>query len=308
MNYSYIVIPSTSSLKGSLKIMNLTVLMLVVCLSGAFASPYTTRDRLPILTTSGTAPVSAGIQQTRKVTGTVSDAFGPVAGANVIQKGTTNGTITDANGNFAIEIPAGAILYVSFIGYVSQEIAVRDQNVINVSLDEDTQTLEEVVVVGYGIQKKVNLTGSVSSVSVEDIQDTPASNLSNALVGKIAGVLLTQSGGKPGASAFMTVRAEGTWNDTEPLYVIDGIIRDKFAFDGLDASEVENLSVLKDGASAAIYGARAANGVVLVTTKKGKRGKPVIAYTGSVGVSDATMIPKTQNAYNQAFFECQRRK
>ena len=367
MNYNNIVV--SSNLKRTIKIMKLTVLMLVVCLSGAFASTYaqtatlnvsaknetlenvlkqiekqseflffynvdeidknekisineknaniqtvldaivaktglkyTIKDRHIVLTTSGAAPILAGIQQTRKVTGTVSDAFGPVVGANVVQKGTTNGTTTDMEGNFSIEIPANSVLYVSFIGYIPQEITVKNQSAVNILLKEDTQALEEVVVVGYGIQKKVNLTGSVSSVSAEDIQDTPASNLSNALVGKIAGVLLTQSGGKPGASADMTVRAKGTWNDTEPLYVIDGIIRDKFAFDGLDASEVENLSVLKDGASAAIYGARAANGVVLVTTKKGKMGKPVISYTGSIGLSDATKIPETQNAYNQALF------
>ncbi len=237
------------------------------------------------------------------ITGVVMDANGePVIGANVVEKGTTNGTITDVDGKYILDNVSGKSLLVSYIGYISQEVTVRDGSPVNVKLLEDTQKLEEVVVVGYGIQKKVNLTGSVSSVSAEEIQDTPASSLSNALVGKIAGVLLTQSGGKPGASSDMTVRAKGTWNDTEPLYVIDGIIRDKFAFDGLDASEVENLSVLKDGASAAIYGARAANGVVLVTTKKGKMGKPVISYTGSIGLSDATKIPETQNAYNQALF------
>lgn len=238
----------------------------------------------------------------KKVAGVVTDAGGePIIGVNVVEKGTTNGTITDLDGKFTLEI-SNPVLLLSYIGYLSQEVAARGESAIHVKLLEDTQNLEEVVIVGYGIQKKVNLTGSVASVSAEEIQNTPASSLSNALVGKIAGVLLTQSGGKPGSGSDMTVRAKGTWNDTEPLYVIDGIVRDKFAFDGLDASEVENLSVLKDGASAAIYGARAANGVVLVTTKKGKMGKPVIAYTGSIGFSDATKIPETQNAYNQALF------
>lgn len=237
------------------------------------------------------------------VTGIVTDASGePIIGANVVEKGTANGTITDIDGKYTLDNVSGKILLISYIGYISQEVPVRDGSPVNVKLLEDTQRLEEVVVVGYGVQKKVNLTGSVSSVSAEDIQDSPAGSLSSALVGKMAGVLLTQSGGKPGAGADMTVRSKGTWNDSAPLYVIDGIVRDKFAFDGLDASEVENLSVLKDGASAAIYGARAANGVVLVTTKKGKVGKPTIAYTGSIGLSDATMIPETQNAYNQAVF------
>lgn len=242
-------------------------------------------------------------QKGQQVSGVVVDANGePIIGANVVEKGTTNGTITDIDGKFFLSGISGKTLVVSYIGYISQEVTVREGAPVNVKLMEDTQKLEEVVVVGYGIQKKANLTGSVASVSTEDIQDNPSSNLSNALVGKIAGVLMTQSGGKPGAGSSVTVRAKGTWNDSDPLYVIDGVIRDKFAFDGLDASEVENLSVLKDGASAAIYGARAANGVILVTTKKGQIGKPVISYTGSIGLSDATKIPDTQDAYSQAKF------
>lgn len=242
-------------------------------------------------------------QQSKKITGTVVDATGmPVIGANVMVKGTTNGTITDMDGKFSLEVEDGAVLQVSYIGFANQEIKVGNQSKLSIALKEDAEALDELVVVGYGTQKKVNLTGSVAAVNTDDIQDTPASSLSNALVGKIAGVLMTQSGGKPGAGSSMTVRAQGTWNNTEPLYVIDGVIRDKFAFDGLDASEVANVSVLKDAASAAVYGARAANGVVLVTTKKGKIGKPVISYTGSIGISDATKIPETQNAYNQAVF------
>lgn len=141
---------------------------------------------------------------------------------------------------------------------------------VSIILQEDSQTLEEVVVIGYGTQKKVNLTGSVASINSEVIENVPASNLSNALSGRLAGVNITQTAGKPGGGSSVSIRADGTWNSTAPLYVIDGVVRDKFAFDGLDASEVENLSVLKDGASAAIYGSRAANGVILVTTKKAK--------------------------------------
>lgn len=266
---------------------------------------YRIADKQIVLSRKDLAQNTAidGIQQSKVVTGTVVDPTGmPVIGANIMVKGTTNGTITDMDGNFSLEADKDAILVVSYIGFANQEIKVGNQSKLSIALKEDAEALDELVVVGYGTQKKVNLTGAVAAVNTDDIQDTPASSLSNALVGKIAGVLMTQSGGKPGAGSSMTVRAQGTWNNTEPLYVIDGVIRDKFAFDGLDASEVANVSVLKDAASAAVYGARAANGVVLVTTKKGKIGKPVISYTGSIGISDATKIPETQNAYNQAVF------
>ena len=242
-------------------------------------------------------------QQSFTVTGTVVDPSGlPVIGANVLIQGTSNGTITDIDGKFSLEVTKSSMLVVSYIGFSDYVVKVTEKGPLFITLKEDAKALEEVVVVGYGTQKKVNLTGAVSSVSAEELEEVPSASLSSALSGKISGVLITQSGGKPGAGASMTVRAQGTWNNTEPLYVIDGVVRDKFAFDGLDMSEIEALSVLKDGASAAIYGARAANGVVLVTTKKGKVGKPIISYTGSVGFSDATKIPKTQNAYNQAVF------
>lgn len=173
---------------------------------------------------------------------------------------------------------------------------------ISATLQEDTKTLDEVVVVGYGTQKKVNLTGSVASINSEVIENVPAANLSSALSGRLAGVNITQTAGKPGGGSSLSIRADGTWNSTTPLYVIDGVVRDKFAFDGLDASEVESLSVLKDGASAAIYGSRAANGVILVNTKKGKQGKPTINYTGSIGIEEATKIPDMFNAYEQALY------
>lgn len=239
----------------------------------------------------------------KQIKGTVTDKNGePIIGANISVKGTTIGTITDIDGLFSLDVPEDATILISYIGYNPQEISIKNKSNINIQLLEDTQALEEVVIVGYGTQKKVNLTGSIATVKAEDIQDIPASNLSNALSGRLAGVNITQSAGKPGGGSSVSIRAEGTWNSTAPLYVIDGVVRDKFAFDGLDATDVENLSVLKDAASAAIYGARAANGVILVTTKKGKIGKPVITYTGSVGISNATKIPKVMNAYEQAIF------
>lgn len=245
-------------------------------------------------------------QVNRKVIkGTVTDESGePIIGANVKEKGTTNGVITDMNGAFSFSTSDNAALEISYIGYVGQEIAVKSQNFLQIVLVEDNKNLEEVVIVGYGMQKKVNLTGSVASVNADDIAAIPASNLSAALSGRLAGVRISQSTGRPGASSSLEVRAKGTFkdNNTEPLYVIDGVVRDKFAFDGLDASEVESLSVLKDGASAAIYGARAANGVVLVNTKKGTIGKPVISYTGTIGISDATSTPDVMSAYESAIF------
>lgn len=245
------------------------------------------------------------VQQTkkRKVTGTVLDRNGEaIIGASVQEKGTTNGTITDIDGHFALEVGDKATLVISYIGYISQNIAIGNKNVISATLQEDTKALDEVVVVGYGTQKKVNLTGSVASINSEVIENVPAANLSSALSGRLAGVNITQTAGKPGGGSSLSIRADGTWNSTTPLYVIDGVVRDKFAFDGLDASEVESLSVLKDGASAAIYGSRAANGVILVNTKKGKQGKPTINYTGSIGIEEATKIPDMFNAYEQALY------
>ncbi|MDR1103486.1 MAG: TonB-dependent receptor, partial [Tannerella sp.] len=243
-------------------------------------------------------------QSKTKLTGTVVDLAGePVIGANIMEKGTTNGTVTDVDGRFTLNVLPGATLAVSFIGYVSQEVAVGSRTELNISLAEDNQALEEIVVVGYGTQKKVNLTGSVATLKVDELHNVPVSNLSNALGGRLAGVYVSGGmGGRPGNSSAIVIRAKGSWNNTDPLYVIDGIVRDKFAFDGIDASDVENISILKDAASTAIYGSRSANGVVLVTTKKGREGKPVITYNGSYGLSDPTRIPTMQNAYEHATF------
>ena len=244
---------------------------------------YTIKDRHIVLT-SENSPVSAGsTQQTRKVTGVVSDAMGPVAGANVIEKGTSNGTTTDMDGKYSIEVPANAILQVSFIGYIQQDIAVKNQSVVNVQLKEDTQALEEVVVVGYGTQKKVNLTGAVTAVSGEEMTKRPVANATTMLQGQVPGLRVVQGSGQPGNEGVsMKVRGVGTFsgNGAIPLVLINGIPGD-MAY--LDPSMIESVSVLKDAASAAIYGARAANGVVMVTTKQGGDGdgKINIGYHGN---------------------------
>ncbi len=247
--------------------------------------------------------LSPNAAQQSRVTGTVTDATTgeALAGVNVRIQGTTTGTITDIEGKYSIEV-AGSdkTLVFSFIGYLSESVPINEQSIINVMLKLDVQALEEVVVVGYGIQKKVNLTGSVSAVNANDIKDVPVNNLSNALAGKLSGVTITQRAGTPGMESDIRIRAIGTTNNSNPLYVIDGIVQDKFAFDGLTPDEVENISILKDGASASVYGSRAANGVILVTTKRGSKEAPTLTYTSTFGIQTPTRIPEALNAFEQA--------
>ena len=211
-----------------------------------------------------------GIQQSNTITGVVVDANGePIIGANVVVKGTTNGTITDIDGRFSLEAPGNAVLSISYIGFNSKDVAVNGQTSLQVKLLEDTQKLDEVVVVGYGTQKKVNLTGSVSSVKFdEEMANRPITDASQALSGKVSGVWISQNSGKPGDDgAQLRIRGWGTLNNSDPLVIIDGV---EGVFSQINPSDIESITVLKDAASAAIYGSKAANGVVLVTTKMGK--------------------------------------
>ncbi|HWK57641.1 MAG TPA: TonB-dependent receptor [Parapedobacter sp.] len=234
------------------------------------------------------------------VKGNVSDDQGVLSGVSIKVKETASATVSDQNGNYEINAPANATLAFSFLGYIQQEVAVNDQSVINVILVPDLRQLEDVVVTGYRTQSRGSITGSVSSVNSSDFKDTPVDNLSNALSGRLSGVTITQAAGTPGMESSIRVRAQGTFNNADPLYVIDGIVSDKFAFDGLGPTEVESITVLKDGASAAIYGSRAANGVILVTTKRGKEGTPQLSYNGLAGVQTPTKLPETLNAYEHA--------
>lgn len=237
----------------------------------------------------------------QEIRGTVSDEEGAaLPGVNVVIKGTTNGTVTNVDGNFALNVSEGAVLVFSFIGYQNQEINVGDRSVLNVTLKSDLTQLEEVIVTGYRTQTRGTVTGSVSSVNSEEFKDIPFDNLSNALSGRLSGVTVTQASGTPGMESSIKIRAQGTFNNAEPLFVIDGIVSDKFAFDGLSPNEVESVTILKDGASAAIYGSRAANGVVLVTTKRGKEGAPTLSYNGIYGIQTPTNIPETLNAFEHA--------
>jgi TonB-linked SusC/RagA family outer membrane protein len=228
------------------------------------------------------------------VSGSVTDeANQPMPGVNVIERGTTNGTSTDADGKFSLSVADGnSVLIFSFIGYVTQEIPVNNQTSITISLASDVATLSEVVVVGYGEQKRESLTGSISNISSKEIQTTTHSSLAQKLQGKVAGLQIRQNGGQPGEfNTMINVRGYGT-----PLFVIDGIARDGASeFQRLNPEDIESISVLKD-ASAAIYGIRAANGVIIVTTKRGQTGKTVFNYNGVVGWQTPTDVPAMANA------------
>ena len=221
-------------------------------------------------------------QQTKSISGVVVDASGiPVIGANVLEKGTTNGVITDLDGNFTLNVNPGATLVISFIGYVSQEIVVGEQNTYNITLKEDTEVLDEVVVVGYGVQKKKLVTGATVEVKGEDIAKRNTISALGALQNQSPGVNIQAVSGKPGDSYKISIRGAGTNSSTNPLYIIDGVAGGDI--NSLNPADIERIDVLKDAASCAIYGARAANGVIMVTTKQGKEGKVSVAYDGNVG-------------------------
>lgn len=238
----------------------------------------------------------------KTVRGTVSDAAGePLIGVNVIVKGTTLGTVTDMDGNYSLQVPGNeAILVFSYIGYTTVEVPVGNQTTINQTLSEDRETLEEVVVVGYGTQKKVTVTGSVASVSGTELKASPTTNLSNGMLGRLPGVIGFTREGEPG-SGGTTIRIRGTnsLGSKDPLVVIDGVADRSGGFNRLNPSEIESISVLKD-AAASIYGSRAANGVILITTKRGKEGKPVVTLDGSYGFSQPIRLPKMANAFEYA--------
>jgi len=238
--------------------------------------------------------------QTR-ITGTVVDQTGlEMIGSSIVQKGTSNGVITDFNGKFSLTLLPNAEkkLIISSVGYVKQEVDVSSQTNIKVTLLEDQVTLDEVVVVGYGTQKKVSITGSISNVSSKDLTDVPVSSVSNALTGKVAGLVTRQVSGRPGDNgAQLFIRGQASFNSTAPLVLVDGIER---SFDHIDSEDIESISVLKDASATAVYGVRGANGVVLVTTKRGEEGKSKISLSSEYGMTQYTAIPQQLNAENTA--------
>ena len=247
---------------------------------------------------SETSSFMVSQQNTRTISGTVTDKSGePIIGANVLVKGTSQGIITDLDGNFTLNnVPANAELVISYIGYKEQTIKVGSQTSFSVKLVEDTELIDEVVVVGYASQKKVNLTGSVASVNMEEIAEKrPITNLSSGLAGMAAGVSVTSSSNIPGNdNASILVRGQGSLNNSAPLIIIDGV---ESNINTVAPQDVETMTVLKDAASASIYGSRAANGVILITTKKGKQGKIAIDYTGYVSMESVGKTMETVNNY-----------
>lgn len=224
-------------------------------------------------------------QQANKVTGIVKDANGePVIGANVTVKGQSIGTITDIDGRFVLDAPKDAVLQITYIGYVPQEVKVFGKKELNVVLKEDTETLDEVVVVGYGTVKKSNVVGSIAKVTSEALEDRPVARVEQALQGQMAGVSVRTTSGAPGSDITINVRGTASINgESTPLYVVDGVPVDNLS--GINPNDIESIDVLKDAASASIYGSRGSNGVVLVTTKKGKTGKPIITLNAYAAVS-----------------------
>ena len=233
-------------------------------------------------------------QATKKVTGNVSDSQGPVIGASVVEKGTSNGVVTDFDGNFSLNVKPGATLVISYIGYTTKEIAVGNQSTINVTIEEDNNSLDEVVVVGYGVQKKKLVTGATVQVKGEDIAKLNTTNALEAMQSSTPGVQITQSSTQPGKGYKVYIRGIGTTGNSAPLYVIDGVAGG--SLDDINPADIESIDILKDAASAAIYGARAANGVILVTTRQGKAGKIEITYNGAFGWSNAYKRPQLLNA------------
>jgi len=246
----------------------------------------------------GVSPLKAQL-----VTGTVTDSVSGrlLSAVSVRVTGSSQRTASDVAGRYTLNVPSlQDTLLFSLIGYKPQEVPIAGRAEIDVQLAVLPVEMTATVVTAYRVQDRRTVTGSVTSVSSSDFADVPADNLSNALAGRLAGATITQNAGTPGRESSIRVRAVGTFNNADPLYVIDGVVSDKFAFDGLTSQEVENISILKDGAAASLYGSRAANGVILVTTKRGGVRPAEFTYTSNVGMQEPTRIPSSLNAFQHA--------
>jgi len=239
------------------------------------------------------------LAQDIKVQGVVKDQTGEtVIGATVMQKGTSNGTVTDFDGNFSLVVPSDATLTISYIGFATQDIPVGGKTDFQIVLKDDSQTLSEVVVIGYGTMRKSDLTGAVGSLASKDMENSPVANIGQAIQGKIAGLQVVDAG-KPGDNVSLKIRGLGSINNCDPLVVIDGVPTD-LGLNSLNMADVERLDVLKDASATAIYGSRGANGVVMITTKKGKEGKGKLSLSANLAIQNATKLPKLLNASQYA--------
>lgn len=244
-------------------------------------------------------------QSNKQISGTVVDQHGePLIGVNILEKGTSNGTITDFDGKFTLNVSPNSTLVISYIGYNNQEVAVGNNTTLNITLHEDTETLDEVVVIGYGAVRKADLAGAVSVMDNKAFRDQPITQASDALQGRMSGVNVI-SDGIPGGSVKIRIRGTNSINKSnDPLYVVDGIVRES-GLEGINPEDIQSMQVLKDASSTAIYGSRGANGVVIITTKGGVKGQSTITFDASVGISNATRLPKMMDtkSYAQALID-----
>lgn len=244
-------------------------------------------------------PTGAYAQNTKTIHGVVKDANGEtIIGASIGQKGTKNATVSDIDGKFSISVPDNAVLEVTYVGYDKQQVAVKGRSTFDIVLNEDVHKLNELVVVGYGVMKKKDLTGAVGSLAAKDIENTPVANIGQAIQGKIAGLQVVDAG-KPGDNVSIKVRGMGSINSCDPLVVIDGVPTD-LGINAINMADVERLDVLKDASATAIYGSRGANGVIMITTKKGKEGKGRLSVSANLAIQNATKTPKLLNASQYA--------
>lgn len=258
------------------------------------------RDRHVIITKAEVANGTTITQQsTKKITGKITDDLGEsIIGANVVVKGTTIGTMTNIDGSFTLDVPSNAVLVISYIGYLPQNITVGNKTNIAVSLKEDTQKLDEVIVVGYGTNTKRSLISSVSSVNAEELKNIPVANITQGLAGRAPGLIVKANGGGVNSKSNITIRGGGT-----PLVVIDGVIRSYDDFVNIAPEDIESLSILKDASATAAYGSRAANGILQISTKRGKNGtKPTIEYSFNQSYSQPNIWPKKLGSYDRAFY------
>jgi TonB-linked SusC/RagA family outer membrane protein len=242
--------------------------------------------------------------QQKEITGKVTDTDGlPLPGVTVIVKGTTIGTVTNADGEFSLNIPLDAeILQFSFVGMKTQEIPIGEQTTFSIIMEEQTIGLEEVVAVGYGVQRKETVTGSISSIESKALVQSPEANISNALAGRMTGLLSVQREGEPGNDlATLRIRGEGTFSgSSDPLVLVDGV--ESLNFNNIDPHEIENITILKDASATAVFGVRGANGVILITTKRGKVGEPVLSISSNVAVKRFTELRENLGSYEYAIY------
>lgn len=243
--------------------------------------------------------VTYGLSAQVTIRGAVTGSDGePLVGASVVQKGTTNGVAVDVEGRYVISVPSGSVIVFSFIGHVSQEVSIGNQTEVNVVLEVDQKVLSEIVVIGYGSSAKEDIASSVGQVSMEDLEKAPVKSFDEALAGRVAGVTVSGNDGQPGSNNNIVIRGIGSiTGDTSPLYVIDGFPMEDSYANTLNPNDIESIDILKDASATAIYGARGANGVVMITTKRGKAGAPVVTYNGYYGFSENPKAIPLMNAY-----------